>query len=76
MDTNEADRVIWRKQLQELMGGVTSETIRRWLKSGRLPPPDVAMSRKTVGWRISTLRAWGVNLPISPLPNLGTPPRP
>ena len=63
MNINEQDRVIWRPQLQELMG-VTSETVRRWMKDKRLPPPDVAMSRRTLGWRISTLRASGVNLAI------------
>jgi len=57
---NEQDRVIWRPDLQKMMG-VTSETIRRWMKDKRLPTPDVAMSRKTLGWRISTLRAHGVN---------------
>lgn len=63
MHTDEQDRVIWRPQLQKMMG-VTSETIRRWMRANRLPTPDVAMSRKTLGWRVSTLRAHGVNLPI------------
>ncbi len=57
---NEQDRVIWRPDLQKMMG-VTSETIRRWMKAKRLPAPDVAMSRKTLGWRVSTLRAHGLN---------------
>ncbi len=61
MNTNDGDRVIWRPELQKMMG-VTSNTVRCWMKAGRLPPPDVAMSRKTLGWRISTLRAAGVNL--------------
>lgn len=61
MNINDGDRVIWRPELQELMG-VTSETIRRWMKEKRLPPPDVAMTRRKVGWRLSTLRAAGVNL--------------
>lgn len=61
METNEQDRVIWRPQLQEMMG-VTSETVRRWMRANRLPSPDVAMSRKTLGWRISTLRAAGINI--------------
>lgn len=63
MNINDGDRVIWRPELQKMMG-VTSETIRRWMKAKRLPAPDVAMSRKTLGWRISTLRASGVNLVI------------
>ncbi len=63
METNDQDRVIWRPQLQQMMG-VTSETIRRWMRDHRLPEPDVAMSSKTLGWRVSTLRAHGVNLAI------------
>lgn len=55
------DRVIWRPDLQKMMG-VTSETIRRWMKAKRLPTPDVAMSRKTLGWRVSTLRSAGINI--------------
>ena len=58
---NEEDRVIFRPELQSLMS-VTSETIRRWMKLNRLPRPDVAMSRKTLGWRISTLRNAGINI--------------
>lgn len=61
MDTNQQDRVIWRPDLQKMIG-VSSETIRRWIKAKKLPAPDVAMSHKTMGWRISTLRAHGVNL--------------
>lgn len=57
----EKDRVIWRPQLQEMMG-VTSETVRRWMHGNKLPTPDVAMSRKTIGWRLSTLRAAGINI--------------
>lgn len=52
-----------RPDLQKMMG-VTSETVRRWMRDKRLPTPDVAMSRKTLGWRMSTLRAHGVNLAL------------
>jgi predicted DNA-binding transcriptional regulator AlpA len=55
------DRVIWRPDLQDSMH-VSSETVRRWINSGKLPKPDVAMSRRTMGWRLSTLRAAGINL--------------
>lgn len=58
----EPDKVIWRHDLQALLS-VTSNTMRRWMKSGKLPTPDVEMSRKTLGWRASTLRANGINLP-------------
>lgn len=55
------DRVIWRRDLQATIQ-VSSETIRRWTNSGKLPAPDVHLSRRTVGWKLSTLRAAGINL--------------
>jgi predicted DNA-binding transcriptional regulator AlpA len=55
------DRVIWRRELMGLLD-VTSETVRRWLKDGRLPLPDVNLSQKTRGWRLSTLRKHGIRL--------------
>ena len=61
MQINEQDRVIWRPELQQL-ANVSSETIRRWIKEERLPAADVAFSRRTMGWRVSTLRAAGINL--------------
>lgn len=61
MTTDPSDRVIFRHELQDLMH-VTSESVRRWMRAGRLPEPDVAISRKTLGWRLSTLRAAGINI--------------
>ena len=55
------DRVIWRADLYEKLG-VGSEAIRRWMKSGKLPPPDVDISQKTRGWRLSTLHAAGIRI--------------
>lgn len=55
------DRVIFRPELQTLLH-VSSETIRRWLVAKRLPKPDVALSRKTVGWKRSTLESAGIRL--------------
>lgn len=61
-ETNEAlDRVIWRRELQDTTK-VSSETLRRWMKDGKVPKPDVHISNRTVGWRISTLRAAGINI--------------
>ena len=57
----EPDRVIWRPDLHALLD-VTADCVRKWIKSGKLPAPDVALSRKTMGWRLSTLRAAGINL--------------
>ena len=63
MTNEQLDRVIWRQDLQHMMR-VSSETIRRWMKSGQLPQPDVAISRRTSGWRLSTLHAAGINLVV------------
>lgn len=38
------------------------ETVRRWLKTGKLPQPDVAISQKTLGWKRSTLTAAGIRI--------------
>jgi predicted site-specific integrase-resolvase len=57
------DKVIWRRDLMKMLGGVASETVRRWLKEGKLPAPDVDLSQRTRGWRKSTLRAAGINVP-------------
>lgn len=55
------DKVIMRHDLQAMMS-VTSETMRRWIKQGRLPKPDVAISYRTMGWKVSTLINSGINL--------------
>lgn len=57
------DRVVWRAELREICGNVCSETIRLWIKSGRLPPPDVQLSLKTKGWTASALRRAGIPIP-------------
>jgi predicted site-specific integrase-resolvase len=57
----EYDRVIMRIDLCKLLR-VGSETVRVWIKSGKLPPPDVELSRRVQGWRVSTLRAHGINV--------------
>lgn len=61
MTDEPVDRVIFRPELQRRLD-VCSETIRRYLKDKKLPPPDVAMSAKKLGWRLSTLRQAGINL--------------
>lgn len=45
-------KVIWRQDLQERLN-VTSNTVRRWMLAGKLPPPDVDLSRKTKGFRVA-----------------------
>lgn len=61
MNDEPVDHVLFRPELQRRLG-VCSETIRRYLKANKLPPPDVAMSAKKMGWRMSTLRQAGINL--------------
>ena len=55
------DRVIYRQDLYKTLG-VTSETLRRWMKNGKMPVPDVQLSRRTVGWRLSTLHEAGIGI--------------
>ena len=55
------DRVVWRADLCATLR-VCSETIRRYMKDNKLPPPDVQLSRRTMGWKLSTLRAAGINI--------------
>lgn len=57
----DSDQVIWRRDLEHKLN-VGSETIRRWMVSGRLPKPDVDLSRRTRGWKLSTLRSAGIDL--------------
>ena len=61
MTTADTDRIIYRQDLYKLIG-VTSETLRRGLKEGKIPAADIAISRRTVGWRLSTLHAAGIRL--------------
>jgi len=57
------DRLIWRQELQQAFG-VSLDTMSRYIKTpGKLPPPDVNLNAKRVGWRVSTLHAAGVNVP-------------
>jgi predicted DNA-binding transcriptional regulator AlpA len=55
------DRIIYRQDLYGILK-VSSETLRRWVRDGKLPPADVAITQRTVGWRLSTLQAAGIRL--------------
>ena len=57
----EVDRVIMRTELRNQLE-VCNETVRRWMKSGKLPPPDVSLSLKTKGWKLSTLHTAGIGI--------------
>jgi predicted site-specific integrase-resolvase len=56
-----SDYVILRRHLRERLE-VCNETIRQWIRTGKLPPPDVNLSRRVQGWRVSTLRNHGINI--------------
>lgn len=55
------DRVVYRKELTELLK-VSSESIRRYIKRGKLPKPDVELSKHVMGWKLSTLKSAGISL--------------
>lgn len=59
--TQPDDPVVWRCDLQRKCG-VSSETMRRWLRANKLPEPDVQLSGKSTGWKASTLRAAGIKI--------------
>lgn len=59
--TEADDPIIKRGDLPRMLK-VHTDTIRRAIKENKLPPFDVALSRKTCGWKRSTLRAAGVNV--------------
>jgi predicted DNA-binding transcriptional regulator AlpA len=58
---SEDDPVIYRRDLYASLR-VSSETIRRWLKEKKLPAPDVRLSQRTLGWKLSTLRGAGIKI--------------
>ena len=41
---------------------IKADALRRMMKQNKLPPFDVRLSRKTCGWKRSTLRAAGVDV--------------
>lgn len=58
----EPDIMTWRRDLRAYFGDVSDETVRRWIKQGKLPKPDVDFSARTRGWKLSTLRRAGIGL--------------
>ena len=56
------DRLVFRDEFCEL-AKVSSETVRRWVRDGRLPGFDWMPSRKRQAWKRSTLCAAGHFVP-------------
>lgn len=59
--TNTIDRVLWRADLRAALG-CSPDTLRRYIRDKKVPNPDVHLSQRTMGWKVSTLRAAGLNL--------------
>jgi predicted DNA-binding transcriptional regulator AlpA len=59
--TDQTDEIIKPPELRKRLN-VCGETLRRMMKANKLPPFDVRLSQKTCGWRLSTLRAAGVDV--------------
>lgn len=53
--------IIQRREIAALFG-VSTETINRWIKTGKLPAMDFFISTHKCGWNRSTLADAGVNL--------------
>jgi predicted site-specific integrase-resolvase len=58
---SEEDRTIFRQDLYKELK-VTSETLRQWIKKGKIPPADLNVSQRKVAWRASSLRAAGLKI--------------
>lgn len=43
---------------------VSGETLRVWLRAGKLPPPDVNLSQRAQWWKPETLAAVGIHITI------------
>jgi predicted site-specific integrase-resolvase len=41
---------------------INTGTLGRWMREKRIPPPDIATTRKNQQWKVSTLRAAGLNV--------------
>lgn len=55
------DPIIKRSELPGILK-LHTDTIRRAIKEKKIPAPDFALSRKAYGWKLSTLRAAGINV--------------
>ena len=53
---------VTRARLMAALGDICSATLRRYRKSGKVPPPDIDLSPRTQVWNRSTLRAAGINI--------------
>lgn len=54
------EKIIRRAELCEKLN-VKTECVRRWIKAGKIPPPDIMITHRTTAWRLSTLQNAGIN---------------
>ncbi len=55
------DRILLRADLCKALS-ISPETLRRWIKAGTVPTPDINLSLKTQAWRLSSLNAAGIGI--------------
>ncbi len=53
--------IIWRREVQQALG-VTGETMRTYLRNGKLPALDVNLSTHKQGWYAATLAEAGIKI--------------
>jgi hypothetical protein len=55
--TDELDQLLSRAEVRRLLGNVGSQYLRRWIKEGSFPPPDVIIRGRNF-WRIWTVQRY------------------
>ena len=57
------DRLVFRTEYRDQIAMISDETIRNWMRQGKLPPFDFQPTRKRQAWKRSTLIAHGHFVP-------------
>ena len=57
------DRLVFRTEYRDQIAMISDETVRNWLRQGKLPPFDYQPTRKRQAWKRSTLSAHGHFVP-------------
>lgn len=58
MEPSQIERTYTRADLMQALGGICAATLRKYVKTGKVPAPDANLSRRTQTWiRSSLLRA-------------------
>lgn len=55
------DKLLSRAELAAVLR-TNSDTLGRWVRQKRVPPPDVKTTQKNQQWKVSSLRAAGLNI--------------